>query len=241
MKKSTLFICLFINSYSTAIAQTLMGTVADGDTHNAIAQIAIVNRKTNLHTFTDPNGKFEIIARLFDTLVFVSDGVYEFNKISVQTITHLKLDTIFLKKKYKQLNEVVSLSGYAKFKKDSAENRKLYRKQIADAKRKPKARFNILYMRVEVDGGLTSLADNISGNKKRNKTLLKQIEKDEEVKFRAIYYNENTVKRILNLPDSAVKLFIEKYPMPYDLLRNANDIEKDIWIKKHYLEFSYKK
>lgn len=239
MKKSASKILLLFLFTSPAIAQQRIGVLADYTTKEAIANVTIVNRKKAEHSTSNNRGAFNITASVFDTLLFLSTNYQPF-KTTVHPHTPKNLDTIFLKRKVNNLNEVTVLSDYMKLQKDSIETYKLYHKLIADARRKAKAYIDTPIFRFKVDGFLSEPIEILTGRKKKKKAFLAMIRQDYEEKYIALFFNPDKVKSITQTNDSIAQLFCKEHPMPYDYARSATPLEKDIWIKEQFTAFQKK-
>ena len=131
-----------------------------------------------------------------------------------------------------EIKEVQVRSPYAKWQEDSAANRLIYRKRLAEAHFKPKMYPESL----RVDGVITKFALKISGMKKRALQFEREMERNEQEDFSNIRYNKAVVMRVTGLEDSAAVAFLKKYPMTRDFLVNAKELEFLQWIRDRQKE-----
>jgi hypothetical protein len=236
-----LFCAVYYCSVSTVFAQNQLveaiapqydAVLINSESSEVVSGVASINRRRNQHTASDTAGHFSIRASVPDTLILL-DRRYVTRKKLVRSNT--QADTIFLMPRVNQLKTVEKLSGYALYRKDSAENRILYRKAIADAKRKPVAKIDTPMLTVKIYGLFTEIAQRVSGKKKRDRALLRTIEKGDQEGYTALKYTTKNVKRILQVNDSQASDFIRRYPIPYTFCVQASELEIYRWIEERSL------
>ncbi len=230
--KLILFIVLSAGMPQYLLAQNTGGAVFDADTKNPVSYVTVSNKRTKASAFTDVRGQFNMDMRAGDTLLFAHPG-YTFSQ---KVVTGTSMRTWhYIEQKKIALDEVEILSDMAKFQRDSAERRVVYRKVLNDAGHAPGANFN---GGVGVDGLFTSLAYWISGKGKRNKNFVKTMLRNEENKFVTIRYSVLLVRQQTGLSEENAITFIQQNPMPYDYARTATDLEMKMWIREKYREWS---
>ena len=127
-----------------------------------------------------------------------------------------------------EIKEVKVRSPYAKWKEDSARNRLIYKKELADAVFKPIVSLN---NGIQLDGFFSNLALIISGKKKRYQKFKAEIERNEREDFSSIRYTPAVVTRVTGLEDSAAVVSIKQNPMPRNFLVAATELEFLQWIR----------
>lgn len=141
-----------------------------------------------------------------------------------------------LSKRMIELKEVEVLSDMARFKRDSALKRTIYRKALKDAATRvePQLLANPGQVGITLGGGVSAFAMWVSGKKKKLKKFSAMLEADERQRFTGIRYNAGVVSRVMGIDDSAALAFVDSHPMPYDFVRVASDLEIKMWIRNEY-------
>lgn len=198
--------------------------VADAATNRPIPGATVINRRPGQYTQTDSSGRFSITASGNDPLLVQHSRYFS---ATVLPRGKARKDTIFLQPK---IYPVAKQSDIDAYRKDSMETRILYRKAIADAERKVKWVF-LPPLMIQADGLFSDIAQRISGQKKRDKSLLRAITNGEQERYIALRYNPETVRQVLPLSDSLASDFIIRNPMPYTFCVGATDLDIYRWIK----------
>lgn len=214
-------------------SQLAEGNVYDMEDKNPLWFATITNKRTKQMAYSDNNGQFKINAVFGDT-IFVSHPGYVF---TYKVITSSSGQWIYMERKKHHLEEVEVLSDMAKFQKDSAEKRVIYRKILLDAKQAPGVSLN---NGVVAEGIFSSLALWISGKGKRNRKFVNTLIANENVSFVALRYNPRVVYEQTGLPEEEAMRFMLEYPMPYDYARSASDLEVKMWIRTNFREWAKK-
>jgi hypothetical protein len=142
-----------------------------------------------------------------------------------------------------QLDEVEILSGYEKYRLDSVRTATIYRKNIQDAQRKFKPKFSKEAIRageigIYVPGGVSELADVLSGQKKKDKKLLKTIEDDMRDRYISIRYNQRSVSNAIGVSDEdSLQVFMNAFPMQEEFARTASPLELKMWVRYNYKQW----
>ena len=134
-----------------------------------------------------------------------------------------------------ELREVEIRNPLVKWKKDYAENRLLYKKELRYATLKPTRKFF-----AEVGAGRIGytfndfwsvLALKASGKQKKFLKFKTEMERNETEDLAAIRYSPALVRRVTGAADSAAQAFIEQNPMSREFLMTATDLELLQWIR----------
>jgi len=141
-----------------------------------------------------------------------------------------------------QLEEVEIHSGYEKYRTDSINTYTIYRKHIKDAQIKLKPEFAKEAIRAGeigliMPGAVSELASRVSGQKKKDKRLLRCIERDMEDKYISIRYHEDVIKAVTGLQGDSVLLFLKAYPMSLNFARSASPLELKMWIRNNFKQW----
>lgn len=136
-----------------------------------------------------------------------------------------------------KLKEVEVLSEMAKFKRDSALQRTIYRKALKDAATKAKPQLLLNKpgeVGISMEGGVSAFAMWVSGKKKKLKKFSAMLEAGERQRYTDVRYNAGLVSRVMGIDDSAALAFVDSHPIPYDFARAASDLEIKMWIREEY-------
>ena len=141
-----------------------------------------------------------------------------------------------------QLDEIEILSDYEKYRLDSVRTYTIYRKHIKDAQIKLKPELAKEAIRageigIIMPGAVSELARRISGQKKKDKRLLRQIESDMQDRYIGIRYHETAIKNVTGMEGDSLLLFMKAYPMPVEFARTATPLELKMWIRYNYKQW----
>ena len=206
-------------------ADEFESVVADAATNRPVPGVTIINRRLGQYVRTDSSGRFSIAAAGNDQLLVQHSRYFTGN---VLARPKLRQDTIFLQPKVYPAERLTAIDAYRS---DSMETRLVYRKAIADAERKVKWVF-LPPLLIQADGLFSDIAQRISGQKKRDRSLLRAITSGEQERYIALRYNPEKVKQVLQLSDSMASDFIVRNPMPYTFCVSATDLDIYRWIKE---------
>ncbi|WP_276132062.1 hypothetical protein [Polluticoccus soli] len=163
-------------------------------------------------------------------LLFGGRAVY------AQQVDSMQVADTPLSKRMIELKEVEVLTDMAKFKKDSALKRTIYRKALKDAAThaEPQLFGTPGQVGISLDGGVSAFAMWVSGKKKKLKKFSAMLAADERQRFTSIRYNAEVVGRIMGIDDNSALAFVDSHPIPYDFVRAASDLEIKMWIRNEY-------
>jgi hypothetical protein len=128
-----------------------------------------------------------------------------------------------------QLKDVTIYRGPTEYQKDSANRASIYKSAFEYEQQK------------SVMTPVTSIYQKFSKKYKNLRKFQDQIQDMERQKFIDTRYNTDLVKVLTKLPDDSVSIFMNQYPIEYDFVRAASDLEIKMWIKYNYQEFISKK
>lgn len=231
MKALLIFVGFFV--VGSARAQVYEAFVYDISTRKPVADAVVLNMDSKMAAMTGSNGQFLINGLPGHQLRVVHPGFADhFSYVSPRTS-----DTIFLIEHSVSLEEVTVSSELAKFRKDSADRRIIYKKVLEDAGSRPRAgsvsggpnNFGF-----GVSGLFSELALRASGKKKAYRRFVRQMLQDEQNQFIALRYNAELVMRTINTTRDVADSFIVRHPMPVDFARQASDVEIKMWIRERW-------
>jgi len=217
------FIC---NAISAQTFVKIEGQIYDRETKLDIPQVMIINKRTNVGTFSDNEGKFIIKALQTDTIILSSLG-YKIKKICMKdSLVQNSYDlTITLEKIYFTLKEVTIYPVRSLNEIDKDRNKVGTKKTISvqgiDAIQSP---ITYLYERFSKFGKSKQKVAAWE-NEDLKRDLLKEL-------FRLyIQYD------IIDLSDSEFDAFIKYLNFSDDFIRNATQLELVLAIKGKYENF----
>ncbi len=132
-----------------------------------------------------------------------------------------------------ELKEVEVRNPLSKWKKDYAENRVLYRKELKYARLKPvrKPLIKIGEVGFTFHDFWSALALKASGKQKKYLKFREEMERNETEELAQIRYSPAVVARVTGLEDAAARVFIRQHPMTLNFLMTATDLELLQWIR----------
>ncbi len=221
---------LFLSCFIThANAQVLIkGHVYDSSFNKVLTPVSIENLTTHQGTFTNSNGEFQLEAKMGDYLYFTYVG-FKNKSIKVKEDDLTRPIKIIMSLKPVLLKDVTIYRGPTEYQKDSANRASIYKSAFEYEQQK------------SVMTPVTSIYQKFSKKYKNLRKFQDQIQDMERQKFIDTRYNTDLVKVLTKLPDDSVSIFMNQYPIEYDFVRAASDLEIKMWIKYNYQEFISKK
>ncbi len=213
-----------------SFSQNVQGVLLSASDRRAVTAAIVVNKRTRQEVYTDMNGRFSIAAVGRDTLLFARKG-YRLKTLTHYIYNPAAVDTFFMEAETHTLEEVEILSPMAKYRRDSAEARLIYRKSIGDAKKQ---------VVISLSNGIvfhnlpSVLAATISGKRKRDKKFYRKLQSSENEKYADTRYNTAMVRTLTGMPEDSAGLFVNAYPVPHDYIRAATDLELGTWVRENY-------
>ncbi len=206
----------------------IKGHVYDSSSKKVLSPVSIENLTTHQGTFTNANGEFQLEAKMGDYLYFTYVG-FKNKSIKVKEDELTKSIEMYMSLKPVQLKDVTIYRGPTEYQKDSANRASIYKSAFEYEQQK------------SVMTPVTSIYQKFSKKYKNLRKFQDQIQDMERQKFIDTRYNTDLVKVLTKLPDDSVSIFMNQYPIEYDFVRAASDLEIKMWIKYNYQEFISKK
>lgn len=221
----TIIILLSIMNIA-ANAQQISGVVMDAENNKYLADVLIINKRTQQYAYSSDSGYYRVRAERGDTIVYMAAAYH-----TMKRAAGAGSDLVKLKRLSYSLDEVEILPELEKFEQEHKEMLHTYNKSFTDAKRKPTAFFS---NGLVIGGLFTEAASRISGQKKKDKRFLETFNEIEEQKYIALRYNPEVVMSTVRTNyDSAVS-FINANPMEVGFAKEATSLELLMWIRHHY-------
>jgi hypothetical protein len=206
----------------------IKGYVYDSSSKKVLSPVSIENLTTHQGTFTNAKGEFQLEAKMGDYLYFTYVG-FKNKSIKVKEDDLTKSIEMYMSLKPVQLKDVTIYRGPTEYQKDSANRASIYKSAFEYEQQK------------SVMTPVTSIYQKFSKKYKNLRKFQDQIQDMERQKFIDTRYNTDLVKVLTKLPDDSVSIFMNQYPIEYDFVRAASDLEIKMWIKYNYQEFISKK
>jgi hypothetical protein len=225
-------LCLWVSA-STA-QQVISGTVFDSSRINFIPGVKVINNAGQF-ALTDSMGKYSIAVSEKDSLAFMYNNKTTI-KFAVQSATDPNHFDVSIKVpyrgKYKVLKEVIVRTRT--YKEDSIENRQDYAKIFNY--QKPALQTSIGPS--GVPGADVNEIINIFRFKrnKRLKSFQLRLEQAEQEKYINYRFNKTLVKRITQLKEEQLSMFMIRYRPTYEFASNADELV----FNQYILNCSYK-
>jgi hypothetical protein len=205
------------------------GRVIDTFSNQNFYNLMIINKRTNLGVFGNPDGSFSLKINKLDTLILSTEGYYLIKFTPGKTDLTKFSDTFYLKPKSKKLNEVI-ISPIK-----SIQSIKEERERLAKKEHKTMTGVNVL------QSPITALYERFS---KRAKTIEKINElkyEDEKNKILKELLSIYVLYEIIDLNQKEFDDFIIFLNINDHTLKKLDDIELVTYIKDKYSHYkSYK-
>ena len=225
------FIVILLLICSTLHAQQVDGVIFDKETSEPIADVTILNKRTQSAATSSELGKFAVTAAMGDTIIF-SHTAYKPVALVIGFAFGRQYKTVVMEEAMHRLKETV-ING-SKYQQDSAKMRDEFNHDATRPIGKTKVYFS---NGVVAEGLVSKLVGNITGYNKKQKDFQKKFLSNEQQGFIDTRYNITVVSYLTPLKDDTAALFINTYPMPYDFARAASDLEIKAWIRDKYKDW----
>lgn len=202
-------------------AQSIKGTVVDGETGLPLSAVTVLISETQKVAFTDANGYFIIDANTGDRVAFSLPGYrpeYRKKPFTVDGVATMRVE--LFKLSY-ELDEFVFRPKYTPYQLDSINRRETYSRVLARHKS-------------SIASPLSWTAEKFSKRAKRIFKFQKMYNGMEEQKFIDTRYTPAIVAQMTGLQGDTLAHFMNANPLPSDFARAATDLELKMWIRENY-------
>ena len=229
-----LFICFSFSIAYHASAQTLTGTVVDGQTLKPLYPVSIANLASGEATVTDATGKYSLAARTGDVLSYSFIQYHTVQRLAYpDSVVAVSLFPLSV-----ELQEFILRPDYSPYQKDSAEMSALYSKELHVKKITPSlSGGSDNGFGISATGLISSMAQKMSKSYKRNKRFKKTFKQDMEQKYIDTKYAPGLVTALTGFTGDTLAVFMNHYPMDYAFARASTDLELKMWIRNNYKEY----
>jgi len=224
-----LLFCILLSciSFCVSNAQSLKGLVVDGATSLPVPATKVFNARTQISTFTDEQGFFNIEANFNDLIYFEAPGFkLSSRKVGVAKNGIAEMN-ISLFKLSIQLDEFIFRPVYSPYQLDSIERRAVYSRALARHKS-------------SLGSPVSWVAEKLNKNSKQIFKFQKNYNYWEDQKFIDTRYTQELVGQLTRLTGDSIAFFMNAHPIPYDFARAASELELKIWIREQFKEWQKK-
>lgn len=226
-------LCLVVGE---ARAQTVYGAVRDFETGSALAEVQVINLRTDSFTLSNALGIYRIEARKGDQLRFEKPGYTTITYlVTVSGSTRFKKDQALRKNAY-TLEEITVYSGLNARQRDSVQEREIYNQKVEREQAKARLGNSTLGSGtgVTLEGPFSALIEKWSPKYKRLRRFQEQFREAEKRKWIEERYTLDRISRITGLQSDSLIAFRNQHPMPYDMAAYGSELEVDNWILSCY-------
>jgi hypothetical protein len=224
LRQLVIFLCLLLFT-GQASAQTLKGLVTDSLNSKPLSPVVITNLRTNQSVYSDDDGQFTLHAQTGDKLALVYIGYRTRQWVMPPAIGAVR-HRIEMQPLSYQLDElVVRTRNYTKYQIDSLERRDIYQRALSRERSG------------SVMSPVTLLAEKLSKKSRQTFKFQKEFNYWEHQRFIDSRYTPDLVNILTGLEGDTLAHFMNAYPIPYDYVRAATDLELKMWIRTNYREF----
>ncbi len=214
-----LFISLQVNA-QLVISGIVTNAGSKGDSLNnkPLSFVAVENYRTNGLQRTNKEGKFNINARLGDTISFYRLGYFTYNYI-VQTNQDETISVSLLPKK--NVIDEVNVTR-TKYEKDSLERASIVQKGLE------------YKQTTGLINPVTSLYQQFSKKYKNLRKFQAQYKETEKQRYVDTKYTYEIVNELTKLEGDDAAYFMNAYPMEYKFARTSDVIEIKMWVINNF-------
>lgn len=225
----------FLLCSNNALAIKLQGTFLDAQSGEPLNSVLIRNLNSGAVTYSDISGNFSMTVNYSDSLScsIVGYGSHTVQVLSEEPEQHLLLK---LNRKIIAIDTVV-VRSLSKYQQDSLANREIFGKKVDE---KP-AKFGMVKWKyqeagkpLKFDAPISSLIQKRTKKYKRLKAFQDRYKYDEKQFYADSRYTPELVTTLTGLTNDSSLLFIKTFPVAYDFVRAATDLELKMWIRYHY-------
>ncbi len=208
-------------------ATVVSGKVVDAATGNPVSAVAVVNVITQEGTYTDESGRYSIRAKNGEQISASSLG-YKTESFTITDGSNYLQRQITLTRLNYSMNEFIVRPKYSPYQADSIQRYSTYERTLLRTR----------------DGSVMSpvswVAEKFSKKSKAMFRFQKDFARMENERFIDSHYSPEMVAQMTGLSGDTLAHFMNAYPMPYELARNAGELETKMWIRTNYREWLVK-
>jgi hypothetical protein len=230
IKKILLALLLLITSKGLYAQLVVTGFVRNSQSNDSLSNkplafVAIENLRTNGIQRTNKEGKFNINARVGDSIVFSRLGYFTYTYVVIDDKVE-NLDIQLLSKK-NVIEEVIVTR--TKYEKDSLARASIVKKGLD-------------YEQVNtISSPVTSVYQQFSRKYKDLRKFQSQYKDNEQQRYIDTKYTYDIVNELTKLHGDVAAFFMNAYPMEYKFARTSSEVEIKAWILNNFKEWTMMK
>ena len=206
---------------------TIKGRVTDAGTGEPIESVTIVNTSTQALTYTDKRGAYNIQCESGQSIVATFLG-YKAITIAISSGSELIPINFSLRRESYKMDEFIVRPNYTPYQMDSAARFSTYKRTL------------IRGHEGSLGSPVTWLAEKISGKSQQRFRFQKNYAALEKDRFIETRYSAEMVNQMTYLTGDTLAHFMNLYPIPYDYVRTASDLELKMWIRTNFRDWKAK-
>lgn len=238
MRRILLLTFLSLALHIHARAFTIKGQVKDASSGEPMRAVIVLNLNTGNTVYSDTAGNFFLMGKTGDLLSIHSLG---YAAVVRRLLPADETDVLVINLKREEIEiDTVVIKSLTKYQQDSLERRDIY----GTAVDKRPARFGLAKAHPLYGGGpqgaltfnapITSLIQKRTKKYKRLKAFQDRFNNDEKQAYMDSRYTPDLVTELTGLTGDSLVLFMNAFPIPYDFLRVATELELKMQIKYNY-------
>jgi hypothetical protein len=228
----------FLLSSNNASAIKLRGGFRDAQSGEPLNNVLIRNLNSNVVTYSDTSGNFSVTVSYGDSL---SCSIVGYKNLIVHILSEEPEQHFFLKLNREILTiDTVVVRSRTKYQEDSLANREIFGKKVDEKPAKFKrAKKDPLYGgsgsgMLNFDAPISSLIQKRTKKYKRLKAFQDRYKNDEKQLYADSRYTPELITALTGLANDSLSLFMKAFPVTYDFVRAASDLELKMWIRYNY-------
>ena len=228
----------FLFSSYNASAIKLQGGFRDTQSGEPLNNVWIRNLNSGVVTYSDTSGNFSATVNYGDSLSCSIMG-YESRMVYILSEAPEQYLLLKLSRKIVAIDTVI-IRSLTKYQQDSLVNREIFGKKVDE---KP-ARFkrvkkDPLYGGsgsgiLNFDAPISSLIQKRTKKYKRLKAFQARYKNDEKQQYTDSRYTPELITTLTGLTNDSLSLFMKTFPVAYEFVRTATDLELKMWIRYNY-------
>lgn len=228
----------FLFSSNNALAIKLQGGFRDSQSGEPLNNVLIRNLNSGVVTYSDASGDFSAMVSYGDSLSCSIIG-YESRTVYILSETPEQYLLLKLSRKIVAIDTVI-VRALTKYQQDSLVNREIFGKKVDEKPaRFKRAKKDPLYGGsgsgiLNFDAPISSLIQKRTKKYKRLKAFQDRYKNDEKQLYAGSRYTPELITSLTGLTNDSLSLFMKAFPVAYEFVRAATDLELKMWIRYNY-------
>jgi hypothetical protein len=234
----------FLLSSNNALAIKLQGGFRDAQSGEPLNNVLIKNLNSGAVAYSDTSGNLSVTVSYGDSL---SCSIMGYESHTMHILSEEPEQHFLLKLSRKILTiDTVVVRSRTKYQEDSLANREIFGKKVDEKPaRFKRAKKDPLYGGsgsgiLNFDAPISSLIQKRTKKYKRLKAFQDRYKNDEKQLYADSRYTPELITTLTGLTNDSLSLFIKTFPIAYDFVRTATDLELKMWIRYNYRTWLFK-